>query len=62
MTTQIEVRGLKTFDDVKRNNVNRGNVTRRTTVVYGYKQGSAMKTLIRNGTSIIMQPKIFYAF
>ena len=32
MTTQLEVRGNKRFDDVSRNNVNRGYVNRRITV------------------------------
>ena len=32
MTTQIEVRGNIKFDDVNRNNVNRGDVNRRITV------------------------------
>ena len=32
MTTQIEVRWNKKFDDVNRNNVNRGDVNRRITV------------------------------
>ena len=33
MTTQIEVRGNKKFDDVNRNNGNRGDVNRRITVL-----------------------------
>ena len=33
MTTQIEVKGNKHFDEVNRNNVNRSDVNRRTTVI-----------------------------
>ena len=32
MTMQIEVRGNKKFDDVNRNNVNRGDINRSITV------------------------------
>ena len=38
MTTQIEVRANKKFDDVNQNNVNRGDVNRRITV-HGYGMG-----------------------
>ena len=36
MTTQIEVRGNKQFDDINRYNINPGDINRRITVLFFY--------------------------